>query len=94
MLVYTVHRLLLIIPTLFGIILMNVAVLQLASGGPAGQALAELRGTNAAGSNVAGALLAGPGAWSSKSRFPRLKNCGRCWPCSPGRRVQAASETA
>ena len=41
MLVYTVHRLLLIIPTLFGIMLMNVVVLQLASGGPVEQAAAD-----------------------------------------------------
>ena len=41
MLVYTVHRLLLIILILFGIMLMNVAVLQLASGGPVEQVAAD-----------------------------------------------------
>jgi microcin C transport system permease protein len=41
---YLVRRLLLIIPTLFGIIAINFAVVQLAPGGPVEQALAQLRG--------------------------------------------------
>ncbi len=41
---YLLRRLLLVVPTLFGIILINFAVVQLAPGGPVEQALAELRG--------------------------------------------------
>jgi microcin C transport system permease protein len=41
---YLLRRLLLVIPTLFGIITINFAVVQLAPGGPVEQMLAELRG--------------------------------------------------
>ena len=41
---YLLRRLLLLIPTLFGIIAINFAVVQLAPGGPVEQAVAELRG--------------------------------------------------
>jgi len=41
---YLLRRLLLVVPTLFGIILINFAVVQFAPGGPVEQALMELRG--------------------------------------------------
>jgi microcin C transport system permease protein len=41
---YLVRRLLLVIPTLFGIIAINFAVIQFAPGGPVEQMIAELRG--------------------------------------------------
>jgi microcin C transport system permease protein len=41
---YLIRRLLLVIPTLFGIIAINFAVIQFAPGGPVEQMLAELRG--------------------------------------------------
>jgi microcin C transport system permease protein len=41
---YLVRRLLLVIPTLFGIIAINFAVVQFAPGGPVEQAIANLRG--------------------------------------------------
>ena len=41
---YLLRRLLLVIPTLLGIILINFAVVQFAPGGPVEQMLAELRG--------------------------------------------------
>jgi len=44
---YIIRRLLLIIPTLFGIMLVNFAVIQLAPGGPVEQAIAELTGEGA-----------------------------------------------
>jgi 4-hydroxy-tetrahydrodipicolinate reductase len=40
---YLLRRLLLVIPTLFGIILINFAVVQFAPGGPVEQMLAELK---------------------------------------------------
>ena len=43
---YIARRLLLILPTLFGIMLVNFAVLQFAPGGPIEQILAELQGSN------------------------------------------------
>ncbi len=41
---YLLRRLLLVIPTLFGIIAINFAVIQFAPGGPVEQMIAELRG--------------------------------------------------
>ena len=41
---YLVRRLLLVIPTLFGIIAINFVVMQFAPGGPVEQMIAELRG--------------------------------------------------
>jgi len=44
MLAYIVRRLLLIIPTLFGIMVINFAIIQVAPGGPVEQAIARLEG--------------------------------------------------
>ena len=41
---YLVRRLLLVIPTLFGIIAINFVVVQFAPGGPVEQMIAELKG--------------------------------------------------
>ena len=41
---YLLRRLLLVVPTLFGIILINFALVQFAPGGPVEQMLAEIRG--------------------------------------------------
>src|SRR5690606_37688183 len=45
MLAYIVRRLLLIVPTLFGIMLINFAIIQAAPGGPVEQLIAEIEGT-------------------------------------------------
>ena len=45
MLAYILRRLLLIIPTLFGIMLINFVIIQFAPGGPVEQVLAKLQGT-------------------------------------------------
>jgi microcin C transport system permease protein len=42
---YILRRLLLVIPTLFGILVINFAVIQFAPGGPVEQMIAEIRGT-------------------------------------------------
>ena len=42
---YILRRLLLIIPTLFGILLINFAVIQVVPGGPVEQMIAKLQGT-------------------------------------------------
>ncbi len=49
---YLIRRLLLVIPTLFGIIAINFVVVQFAPGGPVEQALAELRGKGALSSRL------------------------------------------
>ena len=45
MLAYIIRRLLLIIPTLFGIMVINFAVVQVAPGGPVEQLIAQITGT-------------------------------------------------
>ena len=52
---YLFRRLLLVIPTLFGIIAINFAVIQFAPGGPVEQMLAELRGKGDLSSRLGGA---------------------------------------
>jgi microcin C transport system permease protein len=54
MLAYIVRRLLLIIPTLFGILLINFAIIQAAPGGPVEQMIAKLEGFEGATSRIAG----------------------------------------
>ncbi|GGM27726.1 ABC transporter permease [Pseudomonas asuensis] len=49
MLSYALRRLLLIIPTLFGILLINFIIIQAAPGGPVDQAMARLQGLSAGG---------------------------------------------
>jgi len=52
---YLIRRLLLVIPTLFGIIAINFAVIQFAPGGPVEQTIAELRGKGALSSRLGSA---------------------------------------
>ena len=46
MLAYIIRRLLLIIPTLIGIMVINFAIVQFAPGGPVEQIIAQLSGTD------------------------------------------------
>ncbi|MEE2996426.1 MAG: microcin ABC transporter permease, partial [Pseudomonadota bacterium] len=46
MISYIVRRLLLIIPTLIGIMIINFSIVQLAPGGPIEQIIAEVTGTD------------------------------------------------
>ena len=45
MLAYIVRRLLLVIPTLFGIMVLNFVIIQAAPGGPVEQIIARIQGT-------------------------------------------------
>lgn len=67
---YLIRRLLLVIPTLFGIIAINFVVVQFAPGGPVEQALAELRGKGALSSRL-GAASSDIGAASTGSGLYR-----------------------
>ena len=66
---YLLRRLLLVIPTLLGIITINFAVIQFAPGGPVEQMIAELRGRGDATERLTGngSLESGPSAASSSS---------------------------
>nr|VFJ54304.1 MAG: microcin C transport system permease protein [Candidatus Kentron sp. DK] len=66
---YIIRRLLLIIPTLFGIMVLNFAVVQLAPGGPVEQAIAELTGH---GADIVGRVTHTGGAETGQSASPPL----------------------
>ncbi|MFT8244042.1 microcin C ABC transporter permease YejB [Roseomonas sp. BN140053] len=65
---YLLRRLLLVVPTLFGIILINFVVIQFAPGGPVEQLLAELR-TGGSGGSLG--RLTGEGGGESRAPQPR-----------------------
>jgi microcin C transport system permease protein len=72
MLAYVIRRLLLIIPTLFGIMLINFAIIHVAPGGPVEQMIAKLTGTATdaaarAGGSAGGELSGGAAAQQSGS---------------------------
>ncbi len=72
---YIVRRLLLIIPTLFGILLLNFLIIQLAPGGPVEQALAHLQGfavdaTSRIGSGERSDMSADSALNSNQSGYP------------------------
>lgn len=59
MLAYILRRLLLIIPTLFGILLINFLIIQAAPGGPVEQMIAKLEGFDAAAGGATGRISGG-----------------------------------
>lgn len=81
MLSYVIRRLLLIIPTLFGIMLLNFLIVQAAPGGPVEQVIAQLHGNatdptarfSGGGSDIAqhnSSAVPGAAATSADSRYP------------------------
>ncbi len=56
MIVYALKRLLLMVPTLFGILLVTFAIIQFVPGGPVDQLMQELRGRGQGGAEVAVSL--------------------------------------
>ncbi len=84
MLAYIIRRLLLIVPTLFGIMVINFVIIQAAPGGPVEQLIAQIQGTaleatarfgSGRQSDIAGERsaqgIAGDGAFASKYRGAR-----------------------
>ncbi|HSC82590.1 MAG TPA: microcin C ABC transporter permease YejB [Pseudomonas sp.] len=61
MLAYILRRLLLIIPTLLGILLINFVIIQAAPGGPVEQMIAKLEGFDAASGGATGRISGGGG---------------------------------
>jgi microcin C transport system permease protein len=71
---YILRRLLLIVPTLFGILLINFAVVQFAPGGPVEQIIAQIRGTAI---DPAGRVTGNTGSETGAGlRAPRLGDQG------------------
>src|SRR5882757_2395735 len=63
MLAYIIRRLLLIIPTLFGIMVVNFAIVQVAPGGPVDQVIAQIRGAGGGAlSRIAGSATGEAGS--------------------------------
>ncbi|MCL5042853.1 MAG: microcin C ABC transporter permease YejB [Gammaproteobacteria bacterium] len=67
MLAYIIRRLLLIIPTIFGILLINFLIIQAAPGGPVEQMIAQLEGFEGGTSRISGSA-AGDAATGSNYR--------------------------
>ncbi|WP_444436473.1 microcin C ABC transporter permease YejB [Pseudomonas sp. A6] len=65
MLTYILRRLLLIVPTLFGILLINFIIIQAAPGGPVDQMIAKLEGVNAAAGGATGRIAGSGGELAS-----------------------------
>ena len=65
---YILRRLLLIIPTLFGIVIINFVIIQAAPGGPVEQAIANIEGFKGASSRIGGGS-GGEAASGSTSRY-------------------------
>ena len=66
MLAYIFRRLLLIIPTLFGILLLNFVIIQAAPGGPVEQMIAKLEGFDEAAGGATGRISGGGSEVSSR----------------------------
>ena len=92
MLLYIFKRLALMVPTLFGVLLLTFVVIQFVPGGPVEQYLAEAK-SGAGGGSAEGAGLSYRGSQGvTPSALPKPKPCmdlisrrqngfGRCW-CS------------
>ncbi|HEX6592600.1 MAG TPA: microcin ABC transporter permease, partial [Moraxellaceae bacterium] len=72
MLTYILRRLLLIIPTLLGILLINFVIIQAAPGGPVDKAIARLQGLDGS----AGARMGGGGGEVSSNSNGNVKSRG------------------
>jgi microcin C transport system permease protein len=66
MLAYIIRRLLLIVPTLLGIMVVNFVIIQAAPGGPVEQAIAQIQGTAVS----AVARISGPGGETAAAQAP------------------------
>lgn len=66
---YILRRLLLIIPTLFGILLLNFIIIQAAPGGPVEQTIARLEGLDAATGGATGRITGGGSEVSSAGGY-------------------------
>ena len=65
---YILKRLLLMVPTLFGILLITFVVIQFVPGGPVEQMVAQLQGRDAAGGEVGARAAAAPGLGGYRGR--------------------------
>ena len=67
---YILKRLLLIVPTLFGIITLNFFIVQLAPGGPVDQMLAQMSGETVTASDRIGGVAAEQAPAEANSQYP------------------------
>ena len=82
---YILKRILLMIPTLLGIMLMTFAVIQFVPGGPVEQVIAKMQGTD---TDSTGRISGNTG---NVSGF--VMTIGRCWPKRRSLNVSAAKLT-
>jgi len=72
MIAYIIRRFLLIVPTLFGIMVINFAIIQFAPGGPVEQLIAQITGTDVAATARIGGTTTGDAASTAQSRRSTL----------------------
>jgi microcin C transport system permease protein len=68
MIAYIIRRLLLIVPTLFGIMVINFVIIQFAPGGPVEQVIAQITGTDVAATARIGGTATGDVASKAQAR--------------------------
>ncbi|WP_207458016.1 microcin C ABC transporter permease YejB [Azospirillum sp. SYSU D00513] len=83
MLAYIIRRLLLIIPTLFGIMVINFMIVQIAPGGPVEQMIARVQGTAVDATARVGGTATGDAGGSAQNQAPGGSN-------DPGGRYRGA----
>ena len=72
---YIIRRLLLIVPTLFGILLLNFLIVQAAPGGPVEQTIAHLTGLETGAGNRMGGNADSVAPGQSGQAVSRIRNC-------------------
>ena len=90
---YILRRLLLIIPTLLGIMVINFTLVQFVPGGPIEQIIAQVQGQGDVFESAAVAALvrkvfvvigvgAQAGRWTSRARTGCRRSCAAAWSCA------------
>jgi len=85
MLAYLLRRLLLVVPTLFGIMVLNFFIVQAAPGGPVEQMIAKIQGTDVGATE----RFSGSASGGEMARRPRCPVSGRS-SARPARLVRSA----
>jgi microcin C transport system permease protein len=83
---YLLKRLLLIIPTLLGIMLISFAIIQFAPGGPVERIIAQL-----SGNDVSAAVMAAPSTAARRASIRNSSRASRSSSASTSRRTSASS---
>ncbi len=84
MFAYTIRRLLLMIPTLFGILLLNFLIVQLAPGGPVEQVIARIQGMDTSATQRFSGGGTDTGIQSQQQQMAMMQMAGQMQQGAPG----------